>query len=57
MTDKIQALRTILALTPWKRDKVSRSVGEYLDGITDNIKGAPTLQGIIDKAIKVLKAP
>lgn len=55
MTDKeIRALRTILILTPWKRDRVSKAVGEYLDGKTDFIKGMPTLQGIIDEALQTL---
>jgi len=59
MTDKeILALRKLLLLTPWKRDKVSRAVGEYLDGKTDAIKGMPTVQGIIDEALQTLsKAP
>jgi len=55
MTDKEKlALRKILLLTPWKRDKVSRAVGEYLDGKTDTIKDMPTLQGIIDDALQTL---
>ena len=55
MTDKEkQALGKILLFTPWKRDRISRAVGEYLDGKTDTIKGAPTLQAIIDEALQTL---
>lgn len=55
MTDKeMLALRKILLFTPWKRDKVSRAVGEYLDGKTDTIKGMPTVQGVIDEALQAL---
>lgn len=51
---EIHALRTILLLTPWKRDRVSKEVGKYLDGKIDNIKGLPTLQAIIDEALETL---
>lgn len=55
MTDKeLQALRKILLFTPWKRDRVSKAVGEYLDGETDTIEGMPTVQGVIDEALQVL---
>ena len=56
MTDKqIQALGRILLFTPWKRDRVSKAVGEYLDGKTDTIKGMPTVQSVIDEALQTLK--
>ena len=55
MTDKqIKALRVIFALTPWKKDRVSKAIGAYLDGNTDTLKGMPTTQAILDQAIHTL---
>lgn len=50
-----EALRTILRWGPWKRDKVSRAVGKYLDGDDRALDKAPTIKAQIDAALEVLE--
>jgi hypothetical protein len=48
-------LKMIGVTTPWRRDKVSKAVGRYLDGHTDTIKGAPALTEKLEEILEKAK--
>ena len=51
------ALRTIFALAPWGRSRISRLTADYLDGRNPGaLDATPTLKKKIDEAAAVIRA-
>ncbi len=54
-TEEESALRVIFSLTPWKRDKLSKSVGKYLDGDTTALDKTPILKARVTNAARTIR--
>ena len=59
MTEKDRAIAGLRALfafgVPGGRTKVQRAIGRYLDGDDTALDAMPTIRGIIDKGVSLLR--